>query len=200
MHLVRNKYPVVSSTDQTWGQPVSMANMAGVSRICHDRGVPLFLDAARFAENAWLVTQREPEFRGWTPRQVAEAAFRLADGCVASMKKDGIVNIGGFIGLRDEELARRCELLLIATEGFSTYGGLAGRDLDMLAQGLLEVTDPDYLRSRAAMASHLAGLARAAGVAIVEPPGLHAIYLNAGRLLSQRSAAALRSSCRTHLT
>src|SRR5205823_4095840 len=152
------------------GQPVSMANLAGASRICRERGVPLFLDAARFAENAWLVTQREPEFQEWTPRQVAEAAFRLTDGCVASMKKDGMVNIGGFIGLRDEELARRCELLLIATEGFTTYGGLAGRDLDMLAQGLVEVTEPDYLRSRAGMASHLASLARAAGVSIVEPP------------------------------
>jgi tryptophanase len=165
------------------GQPVSMENLAATSRICRERGVPLILDAARFAENAWLVTQREPGYRGWTPRAVAEAAFRLADGCVASMKKDGLVNIGGFIGLQDEELARRCELLLIATEGFSTYGGLAGRDLDMLAQGLAEVTEPDYLRSRAAMAGHLAELARAAGVAIVEPPGLHAVYLNAGRLL-----------------
>src|SRR5207245_4843011 len=114
------------------GQPVSMANLAGVSRICRDYRVPLFLDAARFAENAWLVTQREPEFRDWSPRQVAEAAFRLADGCVAGMKKDGLVNMGGFLALSDEGLARRCELLLIATEGFPTYGGLAGRDLDML--------------------------------------------------------------------
>src|SRR5205807_3320564 len=103
-------------------------------------------DAARFAGNAWLVTQREPEFRDWSPREVAEAAFRLANGCVGSMKKDGLVNIGGFVALRDEELARRCGLLLIATEGFPTYGGLAGRDLDVLAQGLVEVTDLNALR------------------------------------------------------
>jgi tryptophanase len=99
------------------------------------------------------------------------------------MKKDGLVNTGGFLGLRDPELARRCELLLIATEGFPTYGGLAGRDLDMLAQGLVEVTDPAYLQARAATAAYLAELARAAGVAVVEPPGVHAVYLNAGRLL-----------------
>ncbi|WP_254396979.1 tryptophanase [Streptomyces sp. AC558_RSS880] len=170
------------------GQPVSMDNLTRAAALCRKHSVPLFLDAARFAENAWLVTQRETAFRGQSPRQVAEQAFRLADGCLMSAKKDGIVHIGGFLGLRDRALAERCELLLIATEGFPTYGGLAGRDLDMVAQGLTEVTDPSYLRSRADAAHHLARLTRDAGVGIVEPPGLHALYLNAGRLLPHIAA------------
>ncbi len=164
------------------GQPVSMENLKQTSALCRKHRVPLFLDAARFAENAWLVTRHEPGYRDRTPRQVAEETFRLADGCMMSAKKDGIVHIGGFIGLNDPELAQRCELLLIATEGFATYGGLAGRDLDMMAQGLTEVTDPGYLAERADIAAHLAQRVRAAGVDIVEPPGMHALYLNAGRL------------------
>lgn len=165
------------------GQPVSMENLRRTSELCRRHGVPLILDAARFAENAWLVTRHEAAYKNHTPRQVAEEAFRLADGCVMSAKKDGIVHIGGFIGLNDPELAQKCELLLIATEGFPTYGGLAGRDLDMIAQGLQEVTEPSYLAERAESADHLAQRVRAAGVDILEPPGLHAIYLNAGRLL-----------------
>ncbi|MFF8035701.1 tryptophanase [Streptomyces sp. NPDC016626] len=165
------------------GQPVSMGNLARAAGLCRKHSVPLFLDAARFAENAWLVTQHEPAYRGMSPRQVAEQAFQLADGCLMSAKKDGIVHIGGFLGLRDHALAERCELLLIATEGFPTYGGLAGRDLDMIAQGLTEVTDPQYLRSRADATHHLARLTRDAGISIIEPPGLHALYLDAGRLL-----------------
>ncbi|WP_149829866.1 tryptophanase [Streptomyces tailanensis] len=165
------------------GQPVSMENLRQTAEICRQHGIPMILDAARFAENAWLVTRHEAAYRGRTPRQVAEEAFRLADGCVMSAKKDGIVHIGGFIGLNDPELAEKCERLLIATEGFATYGGLAGRDLDMMATGLLEVTEPAYLAERADVASHLADRVRAAGVDILEPPGLHALYLNAGRLL-----------------
>lgn len=166
------------------GQPVSMANLTQTAAICRQAGIPLILDAARFAENAWLVIQHEPEYRRHTPRQIAEEVFQLADGCVMSAKKDGLVHIGGFLGLRDSELAQRCEMLLIATEGFPTYGGLAGRDLDMIAQGLEEVLIPDYLRARAEAAAHLAQRVRAVGVSIVEPPGLHALYLNAGRLLA----------------
>ncbi|MGW0707307.1 tryptophanase [Streptomyces sp. NPDC002643] len=165
------------------GQPVSMENLRATSEICRRHGVPMILDAARFAENAWLVTRHEEAYRDRTPRQVAEEAFRLADGCVMSAKKDAIVHIGGFIGLNDGELAEKCERLLIATEGFATYGGLAGRDLDMMATGLLEVTEPAYLAERADVAAHLADRVRAAGVDILEPPGLHALYLNAGRLL-----------------
>ncbi|MEV0222850.1 tryptophanase [Streptomyces sp. NPDC050704] len=165
------------------GQPVSMDNLRRTAEICRQHSVPMILDAARFAENAWLVTRHEAAYRNHTPRQVAEEAFRLADGCVMSAKKDGIVHIGGFIGLNDPELAQKCELLLIATEGFPTYGGLAGRDLDMMAVGLQEVTEPSYLAERADSADYLAQRVRAAGVDILEPAGLHALYLNAGRLL-----------------
>jgi tryptophanase len=165
------------------GQPVSMANLEAAATLCRRHGVPFFLDAARFAENAWLVTQREAEYRDHSPREVAAQAFALADGCVASLKKDGLSPEGAFIGLRDPDLAARCEANLIATEGFSTYGGLAGHELDRLAQGLREVLDPHYLRARADAAAYLASLAGDAGVAIVQPPGLHAVYLNAGRLL-----------------
>lgn len=170
------------------GQPVSMDNLARAAALCREHSVPLFLDAARSAENAWLVTQHEAAYRDMSPRQVAEQAFRMTGGCLMSAKKDGIVHIGGFLRMRDSTLAERCELLLIATEGFPTYGGLAGRDLDMIARGLTEVTEPCYLRSRADAASHLARLTREAGIAIVEPPGLHALYLNAGRLLPHIAA------------
>jgi tryptophanase len=165
------------------GQPVSMANLTGTAAMCRRHGVPLFLDAARFAENAWLVTRREAAYRDHTPRQVAQEAFGLADGCLMSAKKDGIVHTGGFLGLHDTGLARQCELLSIATEGFPTYGGLAGRDLDMMALGLAEALDPAYLESREAAAAHLAARIRSAGISLVEPPGMHALYLNAGRLL-----------------
>jgi tryptophanase len=168
------------------GQPVSMDNLARAASLCREHAVPLFLDAA--AENAWLVTQHEAGYRDMSPRQVAEQAFRLADGCLMSAKKDGIVHIGGVLGLRDRSLAERCELLLIATEGFPTYGGLAGRDLEVIARGLTEVTEPCYLRARADAARHLARLTRDAGVAIAEPPGLYALYLNAGRLLPHIAA------------
>ncbi|RLK54270.1 tryptophanase [Actinokineospora cianjurensis] len=166
------------------GQPVSMANLTAVRDLCREHGVPFFLDAARFAENAWLVVQREPGWSDKTPAEVARAAFELADGAVASLKKDAIAHIGGFLALRDPDLAARCELVLIATEGFRTYGGLAGRDLEMLAQGLREVVDPRYLAARAAATRYLGDLVKAAGVSIVEPAGIHALYLNAGRLLT----------------
>ena len=165
------------------GQPVSMANLAAVGELCRDYGVPFFLDAARFAENAWLVTEREDAYRGRSPLEVAQLAFGLADGCVASLKKDGLSAEGAIIGVRDAELAARCEEDLILTEGFSTYGGLAGHELDYLAAGLREVVQPDYLRARAAATAYLARLINDAGVDVVRPPGIHALYLNAGRLL-----------------
>ncbi|WP_323373777.1 tryptophanase [Plantactinospora alkalitolerans] len=164
-------------------QPVSMANLEAVRELCRRHRVPFFLDAARFAENAWLVGQREPAYRGWTPRQIATRAFELADGCVVSLKKDGLSAIGGFIGLRDDDLHAGCEANLIATEGFSTYGGLAGHDLERLAQGLREVVDPAYLRARAASTARLARMINEAGVETVQPAGIHALYLNAGSLL-----------------
>lgn len=165
------------------GQPVSMANLEAVRQLCRRHRVRFFLDAARFAENAWLVGQREPAYRDWTPRQVAARAFKLADGCLVSLKKDGLSAVGGFIGQRDDDLHAACEANLIATEGFSTYGGLAGHDLERLAQGLREVLDPAYLRTRAASTARLARMTNDAGVDTVQPPGIHALYLNAGRLL-----------------
>ncbi len=165
------------------GQPVSMANLEAVSTLCRQHSIPFLLDAARFAENAWLVTQRETAYLNSSPTEVAKRAFGLADACVASLKKDGISPMGAFLAMREAELASRCELILTATEGFRTYGGLAGHELERLAQGLREVLEPDYLRSRAATAAYLAQLANDGGVDIVQPPGIHAIYLNAGRLL-----------------
>lgn len=166
------------------GQPVSMANITAASALCRAHGVPFFLDAARFAENAWLVSQREPEYAGHSPKEIARLAFDLADGAVASLKKDGIAHMGGFLAMRDGDLAKRCELVLTATEGFRTYGGLSGRDLEMLAQGLREVVEPAYLRARAEATRYLGELITEAGVSIVEPAGVHALYLNAGRLLT----------------
>ncbi|OQO93014.1 tryptophanase [Saccharomonospora piscinae] len=165
------------------GQPVSMANLRAVRALCDRYGVPFFLDAARFAENAWMVVQREAGYGHLTPREVARQAFALADGCVASLKKDGIAPMGAVIGLRDPEVAKRCEVNLIATEGFRTYGGLAAHDLERVARGVEEVLDPNYLRSREADAAYFAELVNRAGVDIVRPAGMHALYLNAGRLL-----------------
>ncbi|MER7002647.1 tryptophanase [Dactylosporangium sp. NPDC000555] len=168
-------------------QPVSMANLEAAGELCRRHSVPFFLDAARFAENAWLVRERDPAYADWTPRQIATRAFQLADGCLVSLKKDGLTAIGGFIGLRDDDLHSACEANLIATEGFSTYGGLAGHDLERLAQGLREVVDPAYLRSRAASTARLAQMINDAGVETIQPPGIHALYLNAGRLLPHLS-------------
>ncbi len=165
------------------GQPVSLANLRGARAVCDRHGVPLFLDACRFAENAWFVHERERDQHERTPRQIAEEMFRLADGCTISLKKDGLGNIGGLLAMNDAELAARCRNLLILTEGFPTYGGLAGRDMEALAQGLLEVTDPDYLRYRVRTAEYLAEKAWAAGVPTVRPPGGHAVYLDAGAFL-----------------
>jgi tyrosine phenol-lyase len=165
------------------GQPVSMANLRAVRDVCDRYGKPLFLDACRFAENAWFVCQRETGYQSMSPRRVAEEAFRLADGCTISLKKDGFGNMGGVLAMNDADLAERCRNLLILTEGFPTYGGLAGRDLEALAQGLVEITDPDYLRYRVRTAEYLAEKSWAAGVETVRPPGGHAVYLDARALL-----------------
>ena len=165
------------------GQPVSLDHLRNVRARCDTHRILLLLDASRFAENAYLVSQREPEQRGRAPRAIAEDQFALGDGAWASLKKDGLANIGGLIALRDPELARRCQELLIATEGFSTYGGLAGRDLEALAQGLLEVTDADYLAYRADSTAWLADALSAADIPVVRPPGCHAVYVDAGSLL-----------------
>lgn len=184
--LGRDRVPLVMVTitnNSGGGQPVSLENLRAVRAVCDRHGIPLFLDACRFAENAWFIHEREPGQHDRTPRQIAEEAFRIADGCTISLKKDGFGNIGGLLAMNDDDLAARCRNLLILTEGFPTYGGLAGRDLEALAQGLLEVTDPHYLRYRARSAEYLAEKAWAAGVPTVRPTGGHAVYLDAKALL-----------------
>ncbi|NED96712.1 tryptophanase [Phytoactinopolyspora alkaliphila] len=173
------------------GQPVGMTNVEAVRRLCDEHDVLLLLDASRFAENAYLITQRDPDYAHHSPRDIARVVFSMADGCWASLKKDGIGNIGGLIALRDPDLARRCRELLVATEGFPTYGGLAGRDLDVLAQGLIEVTDPRYLRYRAEAAHWFGSQLAQAGLPILRPTGCHAVYVDAAALLPQLEAHEL---------
>jgi len=171
------------------GQPVSLENIRTVRAICQRHGIPLFLDACRFAENAWFIKQREPGQGHRSAADIARELFALADGATISAKKDGLVNIGGVLLLRDDALARRADDLLILTEGFVTYGGLAGRDLEAMAQGFREVLDEDYLRYRIQSIAYLGEHLTAAGVPIVEPPGGHAIYLDAGAFCSHIPAA-----------
>ncbi len=165
------------------GQPVSMANLTQASELCRARGVPFYLDAARFAENAWFIHTREPGYDSWTIQAIVKHAFDLADGFTMSAKKDGMVNIGGLLCTRLPEHATRFRRQLILGEGFPTYGGLAGRDLEALAVGLDEAMDAEYLRYRARTVAYFsAGLERA-GIPVVRPPGGHAVYINAGELL-----------------
>jgi tryptophanase len=161
------------------GQPVSLANLRAYGDLLRRHGKPLVLDACRFAENAMFVKLREEGQAGRTPREIAREAFSLADGCLVSAKKDGLANIGGFIALRDERWVEAARNLLILGEGFPTYGGLAGRDLEAIAVGLEEVLHEDYLRYRLRTAEYLGEKLLAAGVAIVEPTGGHAVYLDA---------------------
>ena len=165
------------------GQPVSMENVRAVRAVCRKHRVPLYFDACRFAENAYFIKLREPGYESKTPKQIAQEMFKLGDGCTMSAKKDGMANIGGFLCTNDGVLAAQEKDLLILTEGYPTYGGLAGRDLEAIAVGLQESLDEDYLRYRVASTAYLGNHIAEQGVPIVQPPGGHAIYLDARAFL-----------------
>jgi tyrosine phenol-lyase len=173
------------------GQPVSIANVREVSAVCRAHGIPLYIDACRFAENAYFIKLREEGYGGRTPLEIARELFSLADGCTMSAKKDGMANIGGFLATNDDALARQEQNLLILTEGFPTYGGMAGRDLEAIAVGLGEVLDEDYLLYRITSTTYLGEHVGRAGVPIVQPPGGHAIYIDASAFFPQIRAAEL---------
>jgi tryptophanase len=165
------------------GQPVSLENLRAVRAVCDAFEVPLFLDACRFAENAWFIRQREPGQSGRPVADIVREMASLADGMTMSAKKDPIANIGGWLALDDDGLAERCRNLLVLTEGFPTYGGLAGRDLEAVAQGLKEAVDHDYLRYRIRSTEYLGETMLRAGIPVVRPTGGHAVYLDARELL-----------------
>ncbi|UCH64761.1 MAG: tryptophanase [Ignavibacterium sp.] len=165
------------------GQPVSMQNIRDVKEVCKKYSIPLFLDACRFAENAYFIKKREPGYENKSALEIAQEMFSYADGATMSAKKDALVNIGGFLAMNDEQLAMQCRNLLIVTEGFPTYGGLSGRDLEAVAQGLEEVVDEHYLEYRIKSVEYLGNKLIDAGVPIIEPPGGHAIYIDAKRFL-----------------
>ena len=182
----RERIPLVMITitnNSGGGQPVSMENARAVSAVCHQHRVPLYFDACRFAENAWFIKLREQGYADKTPKQIAQEMFALGDGCTMSAKKDGMANIGGFLCTNDGSLAAQEKDLLILTEGYPTYGGLAGRDLEAIAVGVQESLEEDYLRYRIASTAYLGEHIAQQGVPIVQPPGGHAIYLDARAFL-----------------
>ena len=166
------------------GQPVSLANLRAVREVCDRFGKPLFLDGCRFAENAWFIKTREPGQGDRSVKDIVREIGSLVDGMTMSAKKDALVNIGGWLAMNDDALAEQCRNILILTEGFPTYGGLAGRDLEAMAQGLREVVDEDYLRYRIKSTEYLGSALVAAGIPCVQPFGGHAVYLDARALLS----------------
>jgi len=161
------------------GQPVSMENIRGAKLVCEKYGIPLFLDACRFAENSYFIKMREPGYENKSCRAIAREIFSYADGCTMSAKKDALVNIGGYLAMNDDDLALQCRNVLIVTEGFPTYGGLAGRDLEAIAQGLDEILDEDYLHYRIRTVEYMGERLDKMGAPYLKPPGGHAIYLDA---------------------
>ena len=182
----RERIPLVMLTitnNSGGGQPVSMENVRQVSAVCKRYGIPLYFDACRFAENAWFIKLREKGYDSKTPKQIAQEIFAYGDGCTMSAKKDGMANIGGFLCTNNDVLAQQEKDLLILTEGYPTYGGLAGRDLEAIAVGVQEAIEEDYLRYRIASTAYLGNHIANHGVPIVQPPGGHAIYLDARAFL-----------------
>src|SRR5437870_4362097 len=174
----RERIPLVMVTvtnNSGGGQPVSLANLKAVRAVCDRHRLPLYLDACRFAENAYFIKLREEGYAATAPREIAREMFALADGCAMSAKHDGLAQIGGVLAMNDPDVARECRNLLILTEGFSTYGGLAGYDLEAVATGLHEVLDEDYPKYRLRSTAYLAEKAEQAGVPEVQPPGGHAV-------------------------
>jgi tryptophanase len=175
---------MITITDNAGGgQPVSLANLRAVAAVYRRHGIPFVIDACRHAENAWLIKRREPDQAQRGVREIAREVFALADGCLMSAKKDGMVNIGGFIALRSPEWVSRLRSLLILTEGFPTYGGMAARDMEALAVGLDEALEEPYLEYREAVAAYVASGLERIGIPVMRPPGAHAVYVDAGALL-----------------
>ncbi len=190
----RSRVPLVVLTvtnNAGGGQPLHPENAKAARAICQRYGVPVYIDAARFAENAALVIERDPQLHDAQPRTVARAIFDCADGALMSCKKDGIAHIGGFLAVRDQALAAQLGENLIATEGFLTYGGLAGRDLEAIAAGLEEALEPAYLAHRLGQSRHLHQRLTAAGVPVIGPPGGHAVFVDAAGLAPHLAPAQL---------
>ncbi|OFV84492.1 MAG: tyrosine phenol-lyase [Acidobacteria bacterium RIFCSPHIGHO2_12_FULL_67_30] len=189
----RERIPLVMLTitnNSGGGQPVSMENARAVSAACRKHKIPLYFDACRFAENSYFIKTREKGYEHHTPKQIAREMFALGDGCTMSAKKDGLANIGGFLCTNDDALAQQEKNLLILTEGYPTYGGLAGRDLEAIAVGLEEALEEDYLKYRIVSTAYLGRHISAEGVPIVQPPGGHAIYIDARAFLPHVPPAA----------
>lgn len=174
---------ITTTNNSGGGQPVSMENIKAVSAVAKKHGIPFFIDACRFAENAWFIKTREDGYEDRTPIEIAREMFSYADGCTMSAKKDGMSNIGGFLALNDEMLAKKCRSLTILTEGFPTYGGMAGYDMEAVAAGLYEALDEGYLRYRIRSTAYLGDKLTDAGISIVQPTGGHAVYIDAKEML-----------------